>query len=388
MNMVALRMLTGDRLKYLGLVFGLAFATMLITQQASILVGMMRQTQTFIEETAASGGADLWVMDPQVYFSEDAKPLQDTALFRVRGIEGVEWAVPLYKGWLKGRLPDGTLLTLIVVGVDDATLIGAPLNMIEGRVEDIRRDRAVFVDAKDAGTKLLMTRDKNASPRAIKVGDALTVNDFEAIVTGTHRGSPSFFWDPVLYTTYTRALQMAPPERRLMNFVLAKVKPGVDANAVIARIEAATGLTARTNSEFMSVTAGYILEKTGILINFGLAVGLGFVIGMLIAGQTLYNFTLDNLRHFAVLKAMGAGNSRLIRMMLVQISAVGILGYGLGLGAASFLGWIIVTTDLAFLMTWHIPVFAAVALALILIIAGSLSMVKVLRLEPAIVFKT
>lgn len=387
MNMVAIRMLMGDKLKYLGLVLGLAFATMLITQQASILVGMARQTQTFIEETSASGGVDLWVMDPQVNFSEDAKPLSDTALYRVRGVEGVDWAVPLYKGWLKGRLPDGTLLTLIVVGVDDASLIGAPSRIVEGSLGDLRRDRAVFIDVKDADTKLLCERFPDGD-RPLAMGDEISVNDYQAVVAGMHRQSPSFFWDPVLYTTYSRALRMAPPERRLMNFVLVRVKPGYSLGDTAGAISAATGLVARTREEFKMVTSGYILEKTGILINFGLAVGLGLVIGLLVAGQTLYNFTLDNLRHFGALKAMGAGNGRLMRMMVVQIGTVGVLGYGLGLGAACALGWIIVKTDLAFMMTWHIPVLAAVALAVILLLAGALSLLKVMRLEPAIVFKS
>jgi len=388
MNMIAIRMLMGDRLKYLGLVAGLAFATMLITQQASILVGMAKQTQTFIDEVRSAGGPDLWVMDPQVNFSEDAKPLSDTALYRVRGIEGVEWGVPLYKGWLKAQLPDGTLMTVIVVGVDDATLIGAPATLTDGtRSEDLRRDRAIFVDAKDLATKFELTRFRDG-PRAMRVGDTIAINDFEARVVGTHRLSPSFFWDPVIYTTYSRALQMAPPERRLMNFVLAKVKPGHEHADVARRIEAATGLIARSNDDFKFVTSSYILEKTGILINFGLAVGLGLVIGLLVAAQTLYNFTLDNLRHFGALKAMGAGNGKIVRMMMVQVCTVGVMGYGIGLGAACVLGWVIVQTDLAFRMTWHIPVLAAVALAGILVVAGALSLTRVLRLEPAIVFRS
>jgi putative ABC transport system permease protein len=277
-------------------------------------------------------------------------------------------------------------MTMIVVGVDDASLVGAPTHITQGRVEDLRRDRAVFVDAKDLGSKFLLTRVPSG-PRPLAVGDSLSINDYEAVVVGTHRQLPSFFWDPVLYTTYSRALQMAPPERRLMNFVLTKVKAGYDVSAVARKIEQATGLIARSNDDFKFVTSGYILEKTGILINFGLAVGLGLVIGLLIAAQTLYNFTLDNLRHFGALKAMGAGNGRLVRMMVVQVCTVGAIGYGIGLGAACVLGWVIVKTDLAFLMTWHIPVLAACALACILFLAGSLSLIRVIRLEPAIVFK-
>src|SRR4029434_11294658 len=101
MNVVALKMLIGDRAKYLGIIMGLTFASLLITQQGAIFVGLMTRTYGFITDT---GLPDLWVMDPKVQFIDDIKPLQDTELYRVRGVEGVEWAVPLYKGLIRARL--------------------------------------------------------------------------------------------------------------------------------------------------------------------------------------------------------------------------------------------------------------------------------------------
>ena len=94
-------MLTGDRGKYLGIILGLTFASFLITQQMAIFAGIMTRTFSFITDT---GLPDLWVMDPKVQFVDDLKPLQDTQLLRVRGVAGVDWAVPLYKGILKARL--------------------------------------------------------------------------------------------------------------------------------------------------------------------------------------------------------------------------------------------------------------------------------------------
>lgn len=387
MGFVAFMMLIGDRLKYIGLVAGLAFATLLITQQASILMGMASQTSSWIRDTSQG---DLWVMDEQQQFSEDGKTISDTALYRVRGVDGVEWAVPVYKGWLKARLNDGTQLTVIVVGIDDATLIGGPPGMVVGEMEDLRRDRAVFVDHKDLATKLALTRSVGPDGKApaLKVGDTFSINDFDVTVAGTMRMSPSFFWDPIVYTTYSRALTIAPKERRLLGQVMVKVKPGADVGEVQRRIEQATGLKALTGPEFERATERYILEKTGILINFGLAVGLGLVIGLLVAAQTLYAFTLDNLRHFGTLKAMGATNWMILRMQGLQVLVVGAVGYGVGLGVAVAMGRVIVETDLAFLMTWHIPVFAAVALLVIALVSGFLSVVKVFRLEPAIVFRS
>ena len=119
MNRIAFQMLIGDRIKYIGMIVGVVIASFLMNQQLSIFWGLMSRTYGFITDTSYP---DLWVMDPKVQFVDDAKPLQDTALYRVRGIEGVAWAVPMYKGWLKCRLPDGTLTTVRLIGIDDATL--------------------------------------------------------------------------------------------------------------------------------------------------------------------------------------------------------------------------------------------------------------------------
>jgi len=103
-NLVALKMLVGDKLKYIALVAGVAFAALLITQQASIFNGFSLQIGAWIRDTAV---ADLWVMDDQVMFDNDFKPMSDTALQKVRGVDGVKWAVPMYKNYLRVRLPDG-----------------------------------------------------------------------------------------------------------------------------------------------------------------------------------------------------------------------------------------------------------------------------------------
>jgi putative ABC transport system permease protein len=383
MNFVALKMLVGDRLKYLALVAGVAFAALLITQQASIFTGYTRRTGSWIRETTA-GGADLWVMDPQVQMSEGPKPLSDTALQRVRSVPGVAWAVPLYKGWLKCRLPDGTLTTVRLIGIDDATLASGPAEMVEGSLADLRRDRAVIVNVADTSKDLALDRGKG---RALRVGDRIDINDNEVVVTGTYRAGAEFFWEPVVYTTYTRALAYAPPERRLLCYVLVKVAPGADVQEVAAQIEKNTRLAAHTGTEFEWVTADYILKKTGLLVNFGMTIGLGFLIGLLVAGQTFYTFVLDNLRHFAALKAMGARNSTILRMMCIQVVTVGTIGYGIGVGAASFTGIFFTRGGLAFEMHWLIPVIGAGAVILCCLCAGGLGMIRVLRLEPSVVFK-
>jgi putative ABC transport system permease protein len=123
------------------------------------------------------------------------------------------------------------------------------------------------------------------------------------------------------------------------------------------------------------------------LNNFGIAVTLGFLVGTAIAGQTFYNFTLDNLRHFGALKAMGATNATLLRMILLQALLVGAIGYGLGVGAASLFGSLLGNTELAFKLPWQLLLISAAAIMLICLLSAFISIRKVIRLEPAIVFK-
>lgn len=382
MWLVALKMIIGDRLKYLGLLVGVAFSALLITQQSSILVGLAYQTGSFIRDTSQ---ADLWVMDSEVRFSQDSLPLADTMVYRVRGVDGVAWAVPLYQGFLLARLPDGTRQRVILVGLDDATLTGAPPAMVTGRLEDLRQDGAVMIDEGARQSKMRLRRDGD---RMLQVGERFSINDNDARIIGTFSASKSFFWEPVVYTTYTRALRFAPKERRLMAYVLVRVKPGEDVQAVAERIRLSTGQQVLTNDEFIQLTTNYILNETGILINFGLAVALGFAIGVLVCGQMLYNFTLDNLRYFGALKAMGTGNLVLVGMVLVQVLVVGILGYGIGIGLGSVMGKVVGDAGLAFRMPWQIPVLALGAIGVICVMAGLLSVWRVLRLEPAVVFKS
>jgi len=79
-------MLKGNRAKYHAIVLGVAFAVMLMSQQASIFVGAMRNTTSQIRDIQR---ADLWVVDPSVEFIDDITPPPDNALYRVRSVPGV-----------------------------------------------------------------------------------------------------------------------------------------------------------------------------------------------------------------------------------------------------------------------------------------------------------
>ncbi|MFA6052819.1 MAG: ABC transporter permease [Methylobacter sp.] len=385
MNHIALKMLMGDKGKYLGIVMGLTFASLIMTQQPAIFLGIMARSYSFISDV---GLPDIWVMDSKVQFVDDIKSLQDTELYRVRGISGVEWAMPMYKGLLKARLTDGTFQTCIVVGLDDATLIGGPPIMQEGKIEDLRRSDAVIVDIDGAKEKLGKPSPiPGGKPVPLKIGDNLELNDRRAIVVGIAKVTRTFQSQPVVYTTYSRAKNYAPKERKLLSFVLVKAKQGQDLAELTRRIRTSTGLAAYTRAEFMTLTYEYFMHNTGIPINFGMSVLLGFIVGAAIAGQTFYNFTLENLRQFGVLKAMGTSNWTLLRMILLQAVLVGTIGYGLGVGLTALFGYAMRHSILAFKFPWQLLLFSGAGVSLICVFAALISIRKVILLEPAIVFK-
>src|ERR1700741_2455609 len=113
MNFIAIKMLLGDRAKSIGIVIGLTFASFLVTWPSAIFTGVMSRTFSFVTDI---GLPDIWVVDPTVQYIEEVKPLRGTEVLRVRGTEGVQWAVGRYKGALQARLDDGKFQNCPIVG--------------------------------------------------------------------------------------------------------------------------------------------------------------------------------------------------------------------------------------------------------------------------------
>ncbi len=378
MTWIALKMLMGDRAKYLGLIFGVTFATLLMTQQISIFMGIIDRTASQIKDVR---DAEIWVMDNKVRFIDEVPGLPDIDLQRVRGVEGVAWAVKLYKGQVRARLQNGNFRNLVLFGLDDATLIGAPKEMIVGSLSDLRRPDAVIIDK--AGYEYMWPGEPYV------IGREFELNDRRAVLVGVCKASPPFTTMPILFTRYSTASGFVPKERHLMTFVLAQPQEGHSAKDVSRRISQQTSLAALTQDEFYWKTIRYFLSSTGIPVNFGITILLGFVVGAAITGQTFYLFTIENLKQFGSLKAMGVSNIRLVGMILVQAIVVGALGYGIGLGfTAAFFEATSGVTHLAGLhMTWLAASVVGLAVLGIIMLTALMSIRKVIVLEPAVVFR-
>jgi putative ABC transport system permease protein len=377
MNFVALRMLSGDRAKYFGLVFTIAICTFLLENQTSIFAGIMKRTASQILDVT---DADVWVMDPATEYWEQTKPLKDTDLLRVRGVPGVEWAVRLFKGMPVARTSSGRFATAFLLGLDDATLAGAPRKMFMGSWDRLREPDTIIIDK--AGYVLLFPG------KPFEVGRTLEMNDHKVTIVGISDASAPHVSLPVMHARYSEAVNLLGQERTQLSFVLARPTPGVSPETLTARITARTGLRARTTDEFMWDCIWYYMANTAIPVNFGITIGVAILVGTVVAGQTFYLFTFENLKQFGALKAIGVTDRRLIAMVLLQALTAGGLGFALGTGLAAMF-FEMAGRELAMRginLPWQSVGVSAVAILLVVAVSSLLSIRRVLVLEPASVF--
>jgi putative ABC transport system permease protein len=393
---LALKMLFGDTAKYLMLVAGLFFATFLIVQQASVFCGLMMWTTSTLKNVAAP----IFVVEERVEQINETNPLRDTDVALVRSVSAVRWAMPLYSGIQRVRLANGAFKTVQLLGIDAASLAGGPTRMKKGNLKDLRLPNTVIID------ELAVERlslDKN---HPIGIGSIFEINDIEARVVGICKAMRSFTGGPYIWTTYERALQYSPSQRKMLSAVIAAPIAGMSDDQAAAEIEKRTGLRAYVNhgfrpsaldnpsasppkyGDFNTSTVWWYVRNTGIPISFGITVVIGFIVGVAIACQTFYAFVLDNLKHLGALKAMGMSNFRLSMMLVIQALTVGLIGFGIGLLAtAGFAFGALKSGQPPFVMPWQIPVAAFCVIQVICMLAALMGIIRLSLYEPAMVFR-
>jgi putative ABC transport system permease protein len=376
---VALKMLFGDKVKYLGLVFGVAFATLLISQQSGVFVSLMARTASVILDAEE---VNIWVMDPGVEYIDTIRPLKDSDLPRVRGVEGVEWAAPLFKANGLLRTETGRISTASIMGVDDAALIGMPRRFFLGDADALRGPDAVALDI--LGYNLIWPGEKPS------VGRTLELNDRRAVISAIVDAQPAFATAPIVYARYSTATQFVPAGRNQMSFVLARAAAGQTPETVARRITEATGLQALSSSEFQWKTIFWVIGNTGIPTNFGVVIILGVIVGIAIVGLTFNMFIMENMKQYAALKAIGVTNGQIIGMVLLQAAVIGVVGYAIGTGLAALFFETAAKNAPAlkgFWLPWQISAAMAVIAALIMILSTFIGLRRVLTVDPAVVFR-
>ena len=393
---LALKMLFGDTAKYLMLVAGLAVATFLMAQQTAVFCGLMNWTKSTLKNVPAP----IWVVEEKVEQVNETNPLLDTDVARVRSVSSVAWAAPIYSGIQRVRLENGNFKMIQLIGIDSNTLAGAPAKMLAGDLMKLRLPHSVIID--DLG----VTRLARKRGDKVKVGDVFELNDQEARVVGIADAMTSFTGGPYVWTTYERALQYVPPQRKMLQAVICAPREGVSLDKAVADIQRETGLKAFINREagfgefwaqrgggktdnFNVSTVWWYVKNTGIPISFGTTVIIGLLVGMAVSCQTFYSFVLENMRHLGALKAMGASNGTLCLMLITQAFTVGIIGYGIGLlGTSGFAMGALKNEQPPFYMPEFVP-FAVLGVVLgICTLAALLGIWRVSKLEPAMVFRS
>jgi putative ABC transport system permease protein len=372
---LAYKLLVNDKGKYTALLVGTTFSVFLIVQMTSSFADILTKASA----TVINVGASIWVMDPAATNSVMGSiPMPDYMLDAVRSIDDVRYAVPLYSGAALLKLGDGTYQAVMVIGLDDASLVGRPA-LIEGQIADIFAENG-FIAVKDEEFHKL------ENP---KLGTEFELNDHRGVIVGIATvPTGALFGTPTLYTTYNRAIQYIPSMRYTSSYILVEPKAASDI-ATIKQEVAQLGYLALTNNEFQQKISNYLKYQTGIGTNTLLMTVISFIVGLSISGQTFYTFILENLEHFGALKAMGAKGRDLVYMILFQAAFISLAGYGLGIG---------LSTLLIAAAKWRLPEYASrvtftnlgLAFLLVLIIASVSSYAgirRVLKVEPFDIFR-
>jgi putative ABC transport system permease protein len=373
MRTLAWRNLVHDRVRLAVTVTGIVFAVVLIVVQLGLFLGFTTATSSLIDRS----NADLWITAPRVPYIEQGVPFSERKLNTVLATPGVKTASKYIAQFTQWKRPDGRQDSVQVVGVDLASGLGLPWNLVEGTLDDLRKPDAVFVDE--------IYREKLGVER---IGQVVEIRGRRARVAGFTRGIRAFTTSPYVFTTFKNALDYTNLREDQTLYILVKADDGVDLETLRQLLASRlTDVDVVTNSGFSRMTQVYWMFTTGAGIAVLLAALLGLVVGVVVVAQTIYATTVDHIREYGTLKAMGATNRYLYGVIILQAVISAFMGYGLGMIVSVFVVRGSEQGGAAILLP---APMAAGMLGLTLAMcvgAAVVSINKVTRLDPAMVFK-
>jgi putative ABC transport system permease protein len=370
---LARRNLFHDRIRLVVTLTGIAFSVVLMAVQWGLFRGFSTSTTGLIDHS----GADLWVTAKNTAYLEQAVPFNERKYYQVLATPGVGRAIKYIVRWTTWKEPTGRSESVAVIGCDPDTSMGLPYGLVAGDVQQLKQPNSVITDR--------IYADKLDAHR---LGDTAEIREFRARVVGFTDGIRTFTTSPFVFTTFKRALDYVGLNADQLNFVLVKAAPGAD----IGKLKA--GLRARlpdndvyTTAEFSQMTRHYWMFTTGAGIAVLMAAVLGFVVGIAVVAQTIYATTMDHIREYGTLKAMGAPNRYVLGVILQQAAIAAALGYAIGMAVSLFVVHGAASGGANILLTWQTAVGLFFMTVVMCATAAVVSVNKILTLDPAMVFK-
>lgn len=371
---LAWRNLCHDRLRFGVTIVGVAFAVVLMVFQGSLLAGFLRAAGRVVDSTEA----DLWITARGVPCLDFSAPLPTRFREIALGVTGVRDVGRLVAGSAVWHKPKGTWTTVIVVGADPEVRGRLPFS---GHLAHDRVDvpESVVVDRSSLAS-LEITR--------FETREDIEINDRQARVAGAASDFGTFLGSPYVFATYRDAHRYLGLDDETTTFLLVKLDDAADPKSVAAEIRRRIPeADVWERSEFASRSGEYWVLQTGAGGSFLTAALLGFLVGLVIVSQNIYATTMENLEEFATLKAIGAPNAYIRRVVLAQSLASGLVGATVGVlaidpivrAARGGIPWLFVPLWLSaavFVMTLAMCALASVV-----------SVRKALSADPATVFR-
>jgi len=370
---LAQRNLFHDKVRLTVTLTGIVFSVVLIVVQLGLFFGFTTATSGLIDHS----GADLWITSKNVPYVEQGVAFSERKLNQVRAVPGVADAQKIIAHWTQWKRHDGGEESVQIVGINADSPLERPWNLVQGRVEDLKSPDAIILDELYK-QKLGVTR----------VGEVFEIGGHRARVMGFTHGIRSFTTSPYVFTSFKNAQNYTRLREDQTYFILVKVAQGADKAQVRRELLAhVTDVEVFTTGEFSHMTTFYWMFTTGAGVAVLIAAVLGLVVGFVVVAQTIYATTMDHIREYGTLKAMGAPNSYVYKVIMKQAAISAVIGYTLGMVVSVFVVRASQEGGAAILMPPSMAVAMFFVTLLMCVGAALVSINKVTRLDPAMVFK-
>ena len=373
MSDLAWRNLVHDKVRLGVTLTGIVFAVVLIVVELGLFVGFTTTTSGLIDRS----NADLWITSARVGYVEVGVPFSERKLYTVLSTPGVAQATKYIVRFAIWKRPDGRQESVQVIGLDPDQPMGGPWNLSSGTQASLKEADNIIIDE--------LYKEKLG---ITQLGQIAEINGRRARVVGFTSGIRSFTTSPYVFTSFKSAQDYSNVAVDQTLFMLVKVADGLDVKTVQKALAARLpDSDVHTAAEFSAMTRQYWMFTTGAGVAVLLAAALGLVVGVVVVAQTIYATTMDHLREYGTLKAIGANNSYLYRVIIQQAVASALLGYVLAMIVSYFVVRGSQSGGAAILVPMEMVGGMFVLTVVMCVGAALVSINKVTRLDPAMVFK-